>query len=191
MGLMDALAEAYANPDPTHVGAVAIGGAIMAWSLKRLIAEIRKTEKRVTAAVEERNRAAAKLRQARLQEGELRDTLRELDGEMEEIAARSKEVEERRGTLQQVIPRHLNLFSQAWSPGDTLFEARISLVAGGVGGGKGGARVVHGYAAGPRDFRNRLMARFPASSYVVIDVATVDLEELDMAVTNLGVASPG
>ncbi|TWB35906.1 coiled-coil domain-containing protein [Nitrospirillum pindoramense] len=186
MGLMDALAEAYANPDPTHVGAVAIGGAIMAWSLKRLIAEIRKTEKRVTAALEERNRAAAKLRQARIQEGELRDTLRELDGEMEEIAARAKEVEERRGTLEQVIPRHLNLFSQAWSPGDTLFEARISQVAG---GGKGGARVVHGYAAGPRDFRNRLMARFPASSYVVIDVATVDLEELDMAVTNLGVAN--
>ncbi|MDG3440971.1 hypothetical protein [Nitrospirillum amazonense] len=188
MMLSDALAEAYANPSPGHVCALAVGGAIMAWSLKRLITEVRKTERRVSAAVEERNKAAASLRQARLQEGELRTALQDLDGELEEIATRARDVEARRGTLQQVIPRHLNLFSQAWSQGDTLFEARISLVTG-LGGGKSGARVVHGYAAGPRDFRNKLMARFPPASYVMVEMAAIDLGELDMAVSNLGSAN--
>ncbi|MBB6253993.1 hypothetical protein [Nitrospirillum iridis] len=188
MRLIDAFAEAYANPNPLHVGALALGGAAMAWSLKRLIGEIRKTERRVSAVLEQRNQAAFLLRQARQQEGELRTALQELDGELEDITARAAEMQASRDVLQQVIPRHLNLFSQAWSRGDTLFEAQVCLVDGGRAG-RGGSRAVHGYAAGPKDFRNRLAVRFPPATHLVIDITPVDLEEVDMAVTNLGGAN--
>ncbi|WP_148293888.1 hypothetical protein [Azospirillum sp. B4] len=187
MRLTDAFAEAYANPNPLHVIAIAVGGAAMGWSLMRLIKEIRKTERKVAAALEERNQAAFLLRQARQQEGQIREAVQELDGELEDIASRSGEVQARRDTLHQVIPRHLNLFSQAWAQGDTLFEAHICLLTG--GGARGGTRTVHGYASGPKDFRNRVGARYPAATHLVIDIAPVDLDELDMAVTNLGGAN--
>ncbi|MDE1148426.1 MAG: hypothetical protein PW843_17710 [Azospirillaceae bacterium] len=189
MLLMDAFADAYANPSPLHVGALALGGAAMIYSLNRVITEIRKTERRVTAVVEERNKAAAALRAARQQEGQIKSALKEVEEELVEMTARTSEIETRKNTLQQVIPRRLNLVSQAWSSGDTLFEARVSPISGATDGGGGGTSLVHGYAGSAREFNNRVIARFPSTTHVVLDVTAIDLDALDMAVTNLDAAN--
>ncbi|MDZ5646198.1 hypothetical protein [Nitrospirillum sp. BR 11828] len=182
------MAGAYSNLNFAVFLILAVGGAFLAFSIRRILFKIRETERRIAAVVDEKNEAAADLRVARQQEEQLAMALKEGEDALREIAAQTEEVRARMAVLRQTVPRPLNLVSLEWAPGDQLFEAHLRAAVAprqvgrsGMGRGGGGmaeAGVVHGYAPTEADFRvlvtNRLAREGGYTISVVLPISLRD-----------------
>ncbi|MEE3625614.1 hypothetical protein UCD39_16740 [Nitrospirillum sp. BR 11752] len=183
---------AYSNLNFVVFLILAVGGAFLAFSVRRILFKIRETERRIAAVVDEKNEAAADLRVARQQEEQLAMALKEGEDALREIAAQTEEVRSRMAVLRQTVPRPLNLVSLEWAPGDQLFEAHLRAATAprqvggsgmgrsgvGRGGGMAEAGVVHGYAPTEADFRvlvtNRLAREGGYTISVVLPISLRD-----------------
>ncbi|MEA1675679.1 hypothetical protein [Nitrospirillum sp. BR 11163] len=160
---------------------LAVGGAFLAFSVRRILFKIRETERRIAATVDEKNEAAADLRVARQQEEQLAKALEEGEEALREIAAKTEEVRNRMAVLRQAVPRPLNLVSLEWAQGDHLYEAHLrNIVAprhlGRNVGGMAEAGVVHGYAPTEADFRALVTNRLAnEGGYVISSVLPISL----------------
>ncbi|TWB35903.1 hypothetical protein [Nitrospirillum pindoramense] len=182
------MAGGYSNLNFVVFLILAVGGAFLAFSVRRILFKIRETERRIAAVVDEKNEAAADLRVARQQEEQLAMALKEGEEALREIAAQTEDVRSRMAVLRQTVPRPLNLVSLEWAPGDQLFEAHLRAAAAprqvgrsGMGRGGGGmaeAGVVHGYAPTEADFRvlvtNRLAREGGYTISVVLPISLRD-----------------
>ncbi|WP_044562649.1 hypothetical protein [Azospirillum sp. B4] len=168
---------------------LAIGGVFLAFSIRRILRRIRETERRIAAAVDEKNEAAADLRVARQQEEQLAKALEEGEEALREIARRTEAVQHRMAVLRQATARPINLVSLEWAPGDHLFEAhlRTTVTPRHVGrtlgaGGMAEAGVVHGYAPTEADFRSMVTNRLAKEGgYVISSILPISLGEEDGA----------
>ncbi|MEC4591544.1 MULTISPECIES: hypothetical protein [Nitrospirillum] len=177
---------------------LAIGGAFLAFSVRRILFKIRETERRIAATVDEKNEAAADLRVARQQEEQLLQALEEGEEALREIARRTEEVQNRMAVLRQATPRPLNLVSLEWAQGDHLYEAHLRNVVaprhvGGHGGRTAGgmaeAGVVHGYAPTEADFRALVTNRLAnEGGYIISSVLPISLGDEGPALDGAGVA---
>ncbi|ASG19992.1 hypothetical protein [Nitrospirillum viridazoti] len=173
---------------------LAIGGAFLAFSVRRILFKIRETERRIAATVDEKNEAAADLRVARQQEEQLLQALEEGEEALREIARRTEEVQNRMAVLRQATPRPLNLVSLEWAQGDHLYEAHLRNVVaprhvGRTVGGMAEAGVVHGYAPTEADFRALVTNRLASEGgYIISSVLPISLGDEGPALDGAGIA---
>ncbi|MDE1148430.1 MAG: hypothetical protein PW843_17730 [Azospirillaceae bacterium] len=187
----------YTNLNFAVFMVLAIGGAFLAFSVRRILNQIRRTERRIAAAVDEKNAAAADLRVARQQEEQLAAALAEGGTALRDIAQKTDEVQARMAVLRQAVPRPLNLISPAWVQGDQLFEAHLRAQgpraldrrSGGPLRGLGEAGIVHGYAANEADFRTLVTHRLAAAGYTISGVLPIALADTAAALP-LALPSP-
>ncbi|MDG3440968.1 hypothetical protein [Nitrospirillum amazonense] len=175
---------------------LAIGGAFLAFSVRRILFKIRETERRIAATVDEKNEAAADLRVARQQEEQLLQALEEGEEALREIARRTDEVQNRMAVLRQATPRPLNLVSLEWAQGDHLYEAHLRNVVaprhvGRAVGGMAEAGVVHGYAPTEADFRALVTNRLASEGgYIISSVLPISLGDEGPAVDGAAPVEP-
>ncbi|WP_119678980.1 hypothetical protein [Indioceanicola profundi] len=169
--------------------ALALGGAGMVLSARRLHRVIKRTERRIAAAVDEKNAAAAELRLARRDEAAIRQAIEEAEEAIHGINRSTEEAEQRIEALKRQPKQVIGMADQEWQRYDRLWRVRVmnpslpsalSRMPGGQAGEQG--RMVHGFARSGLEFKARVEGRFaPSAGFIVGEAEMADLETAEPA----------
>jgi hypothetical protein len=146
---------------------LAMGGAALILSGRRLLRVIRQVERRLARTVDEKNVLAAKLRQARREADNIRQALIEAESHIAQMVADTNNAETRMNRLRDAPKQSVLMLDRDWRRFDRLWslmianpslgrqEAVVGLPAWNDG------RMFHGFARAPEELQARALAKYP------------------------------
>lgn len=163
--------------------ALAMGGAALILSGRRVMRVIREVERRLSRTVDEKNVVAAALRLGKKENQAIRSAIQEAENHIEQLNAQAGQVEARLAHLKGLPRRTVNLLDREWHRFERLWCAVAINPSLGrhVGRGPGAGawdegREIYAFARTGEDFRQRLMAHYPPTEgFIVGHVDMVDL----------------
>lgn len=163
--------------------ALAIGGAALTLSARRIMRVIREVERRLSRTVDEKNIIAAALRVGKKENQAIRAAIQEADTHIEQLHAQAEQGEARLAHLRGLSRRTVNMLDREWHRFERLWSAVVINPSLGrhVGRGPGvgswdEGREIYGFSRGGEEFRQRLAAHYPpGEGFMIGHVDMVDL----------------
>jgi hypothetical protein len=163
---------------------LALGGAALVLSGRRVMRIIRQVERRLARTVDEKNVLAAKLRQARREADNIRQALIEAETHIAQMVAATNNAETRMTRLRDAPKQSILMLDREWHRFDRLWSLMIvnpSLgrqeAAAGLPAWNDG-RMFHGFARTPEELHARALAKYPpAEGFVAGLCVMADITE--------------
>ncbi|QJE73707.1 hypothetical protein HHL28_11940 [Aerophototrophica crusticola] len=163
--------------------ALALTGAVLVVSARRIYLVIKATERRLAKTVDEKNAIAADLRAARKEEEQTKIAIEEAESHITLMTKVVAQVEAQVEHLKSQPRRTVNMVDNEWKRFDRLWQVAVmnpsmpNALSRGPGAGEPGqGRLVYGFARVADEFRNRVAQRYsPSAGFVLSDAEMVDL----------------
>ncbi|MFM2041882.1 MAG: hypothetical protein RLY86_458 [Pseudomonadota bacterium] len=165
--------------------ALALTGAVLVVSARRVHKVIKATERKIAVTVDEKNALAADLRMARRDETLLKQAITEAEEAITSMTKLNDSAEARIEALKLSDKVVMVMVDQDWRRFDRLWQVPIMnpsmpSAVHSLPGGQPGAdgRMVHGFARSGHEFRLRVEERYPPrAGFIVGEAEMVDLEK--------------
>ena len=160
--------------------ALALAGSLLVISGRRMMIVIRQVERKLSRAVDERNMAAAALRQARREEVAIRQALEEAEQHITQMQGVITMAETRIERLRSSSKRVVFMLDRHWNRFDRLWCVKVdnpSLGNGrGIAGGWADGKTLYGFARSGDDLARRAAAEYPpGDGFIIGATMAVDL----------------
>jgi hypothetical protein len=163
---------------------LALGGAALILSGRRLLRVIRQVERRLARTVDEKNLLAGKLRQARREADNIRQALIEAETHIAEMVAATNNAETRMNRLREAPKQSILILDREWRRFDRLWSLMIAnpslgrqeAIAGLPAWNDG--RMFYGFARSPEELQARALAKYPpAEGFIAGMCVMADITE--------------
>lgn len=156
--------------------ALALAGAAMVVSGRRIMQVIQAVERRISRTVDEKNFIAANLRQARREEDAIRQALTEADSHIAQMTGVIAMAEGRIERLRAQPRRSVTMLDRQWARFDRLWMVVVtnpSLGRGRITGGWEEGKTLYGFARSGDDLNLRVAALFPPKDGFIIGTPSI------------------
>jgi ABC-type transporter Mla subunit MlaD len=157
--------------------ALAVAGAGLVISARRLLIVIRSTERRLSRTVDEKNMIAAALRHAKREDTAIRGALEEADSHIRQMTDIIAQAESRIERLRAAPRRTVTMLDRQWTRFDRLWSIVVTnptLASGRSGGGSwNDGKVLYGFARSGDDLRLRAGAQYPPGDGFLLGASSI------------------
>ncbi|MQP63876.1 hypothetical protein GE253_00815 [Niveispirillum sp. SYP-B3756] len=158
---------------------LAIAGAVLILSGRRVLRLIRQVERRLSRAVDEKNMLAVKLRQARREADNVRNAILEAETHIAQMVAATNAAEARLTRLREAPKQSILMLDREWRRFDRLWSLMIA--NGSLGRQEAAAglppwnegRMFHGFARSPEELHARALTKYPPAEGFIAGVCAM------------------
>ncbi len=163
---------------------LAVAGAGIILSGRRVLRLIRQVERRLSRTVDEKNVLAAKLRQARRETDNVRNAILEAENHIAQMVAATNVAEARLARLREAPKQSILMLDREWHRFDRLWSLMVA--NGSLGRQEAAAglppwnegRMFHGFARSPEELHARALRKYPpAEGFIAGVCAMADITE--------------
>ncbi|WP_114395128.1 hypothetical protein [Oleisolibacter albus] len=153
---------------------LALTGACLVFSVRRLAKLIKVAEARISKAIDEKNAAAADLRKLRRENDQIKAAIEEADQHLTVLNRRATEMEEAMILLRSQPRLTIRLLDTQWRSQDRLWKVQISNPS--LPSAVSGGQTLSGYARTRDEFVTRVLHRYnPGDGFVLGPAQPFDL----------------